>query len=206
MKIAFKMNDKFKYIASLFRKLLPGVGPRQAARFVLALMQKTDTELEELGNSIVNLHSEISFCNICFNISDNHNCRICSDKKRDRSKIMVLEKITDLDSIEKSGLFNGLYHILGGAINPVDGIMPENLKFPELAKRVEGAKKDHGSVELIVATNPNSSGETTAMYIRDMFKNKKDIKITHLARGLASGSHIEYIDDITLKNALEFRK
>jgi recombination protein RecR len=199
------MNDKFRHIVSLFRKL-PGVGPRQAARFVLSLMEKSDTELEELGQAISNLHTEISFCNICFNISDNHICSVCADKKRDRKKIMVLEKVTDLDSIEKTGLYAGLYHILGGAINPIDGITSDNLRLRELDKRVKDAAQEYGEIELIVATNPNTSGETTAMFIRDMFENKKKIKITHLARGLASGSHLEYVDEVTLKNALEFRK
>ncbi|HAU08072.1 MAG: recombination protein RecR [Candidatus Yanofskybacteria bacterium RIFOXYD1_FULL_44_17] len=199
------MNQNFKHIVSLLRKL-PGVGPRQAARFVLSLMNKSDTELEELGTAITNLRTNISFCNICFNISDNHICGVCSDKKRDRTKIMVLEKVTDLESIEKTGLYRGLYHILGGAINPIDGVLPENLRLRELDTRISNTTKDLGEVELILATNPNTAGETTAMYVRDMLDKKDNVRITHLARGLASGSHLEYIDEITLKNALEFRK
>ncbi|KKT14499.1 MAG: Recombination protein RecR [Candidatus Yanofskybacteria bacterium GW2011_GWF2_43_596] len=178
------MNQNFKHIVSLLRKL-PGVGPRQA-----------DTELEELGTAITNLRTNISFCNICFNISDNHICGVCSDKKRDRTKIMVLEKVTDLESIEKTGLYRGLYHILGGAINPIDGVLPENLRLRELDTRISNTTKDL----------PNTAGETTAMYVRDMLDKKDNVRITHLARGLASGSHLEYIDEITLKNALEFRK
>lgn len=199
------MNQKFKYIVDLFRKL-PGVGPRQAARFVLALLEKSESELAELGESIVDLKKQITICPICFNISDNHKCNICADPKRDQSKILVLEKITDLDSIEKTGLYKGLYHVLGGAINPVDGFTPDTLRLKELKNRVEKQMKENDEIELIIATNPTTAGETTSLYIKDMLENKKGIIITRLARGLASGSHLEYADEITLKNALEYRK
>ena len=199
------MNPKFKQIVNLFRKL-PGVGPRQAARFVLALMDKPESELAELGNAIRNLKKEISFCSVCFNLSDNHHCSVCSDNRRDKTKIMVLEKVTDLDSIEKTGLYKGLYHVLGGAINPVDGILPENLRLRELEKRIEKSARENGQIELIIATNPSTAGETTSLFIRDLFQNNPNVTITRLARGLASGSHLEYADEITLKNALEFRK
>src|SRR3989338_10989651 len=134
------MNTKFKEIVKLFQKL-PGVGPRQAARFVIALMNKPEEELQEFGNAVANLHKEISFCPVCFNISDNGLCAVCLDKKRDQTKLLVVEKVTDLDSIEKTGLYNGLYHVLGGAINPLDGATPETLKIKELASRVDGMLK-----------------------------------------------------------------
>lgn len=182
------------------------MGPRQAARFVLALMEKPESELAEFGHVIARLKKEISFCPVCFNLSDNHKCAVCSDGKRDKTKIMVLEKVTDLDSIEKTGLYKGLYHVLGGAINPVDGILPENLKLRELEKRIEKSARENGQIELIIATNPSTAGETTSLYIRDLFQNNSNITITRLARGLASGSHLEYADEMTLKHALEFRK
>ena len=119
---------------------------------------------------------------------------------------MVLEKVTDLESIERTGLYKGHYHILGGSVNPVEGIFPENLNLESLEGRIAKLTSLDSQIELIIATNPNTAGETTAMYIRDMLENKPNIKITHLARGLASGSHLEYADEITLKNALEFRK
>ena len=198
------MNPKFKHIVSLLRKL-PGVGPRQAGRFVLALLEKPESELLELGEAISNLKTEITFCEICHNLSDNHLCDICSDKRRDVTKIMVIEKVTDLESIERTGLYKGQYHILGGTVNPVDGVFPENLNLDSLEKRIAKlAVADQ--IELIIATNPNTAGETPAMYIRDMLGSKTNVRITHLARGLASGSHLEYADEITLKNALEFRK
>ncbi len=199
------MNPKFKHIVNLFRKL-PGVGPRQAARFVLALLEKPENELAEFGDAISNLKTEILFCQICHNLSDDHICEICTDRRRDTSKIMVLEKVTDLESIERTGLYKGYYHILGGVVNPVDGIFPENLNLDSLDKRITKLLTATDQIELIIATNPNTAGETTAMYIRDMFENKPNVRITHLARGLASGSHLEYADEITLKNALEFRK
>src|SRR3989338_7277431 len=115
------MNPKFKSIAKLFQKL-PGVGPRQAARFVISLMDKSETELQELGSAIYNLKKEIGFCSACFNITDSHQCVICHDPKRDQAKILVTEKITDLESMEKTGLYKGLYHVLGGSLNPIDGV------------------------------------------------------------------------------------
>ncbi|MFH1768953.1 MAG: toprim domain-containing protein, partial [Candidatus Omnitrophota bacterium] len=120
------------------------------------------------------------------------------------------EKVTDLDSIEKTGLYNGLYHVLGGAINPLDGITQDSLKIKELANRVNNQLKTDKKIELIIATNPNTPGETTSLYIKEIFQSagwrKKSIILTRLARGLASGSNLEYADEITLKHALEYRK
>lgn len=199
------MNQKFKQITKLFQKL-PGVGPRQAARFVIALMDKPESELQEFGKAITNLKKEINFCKICFNISEKNSCSICHDHKRDQSKILVIEKVTDLDSIEKTGLYKGLYHVLGGSINPIDGYTPEKLKITELQYRVVTALKNSPELELIIATNPSTTGETTSLYLREFFQNKKGVVLTRLARGLASGSNLEYADEITLKHALEYRK
>ncbi len=197
------MDQKFKQIAKLFQKL-PGVGPRQAARFVLALLDKPDSEIEELGYAITNLKRDISFCNQCFNISDSAVCSVCTNPSRDRTKLLVVEKVTDLDSIEKTGLYKGLYHVLGGAINPLDNILPDNLRVAELNRRIdESAGRE---MELILAMNPNTPGETTALYLKSQFANKPGVLITRLGRGLASGSHLEYADESTLKHALEFRK
>src|SRR3990167_3819485 len=182
------MNNKFKQTVKLLQKL-PGVGPRQAARFILALLDKDESELKELGNAISNLKREISFCKTCFNISEGGMCHICTDNKRDNSKLLVVEKVTDLDSIEKTGLYRGLYHVLGGSINPLDGATPETLRFKELAGRIENMSQEDRKLELIIATNPNTTGETTALYIKDLFKNRTDIVLTRLGRGLASGSN-----------------
>lgn len=212
------MNTKFKNLVKLFQRL-PGVGPRQAARFVIALLEQPEENLRELGESINNLKRDIGFCGECFNISDGPEarlrnsrilasgyCHICHDTKRDRSKIMVVEKVTDLESIEKTGLYKGLYHVLGGAINPLDKITPANLRIKELEKRFDSMNNEHKNIELIIATNPNTPGETTSLYLKDLFQNKKGVILTRLARGLASGSNLEYADEITLKNALDYRK
>ena len=176
-------------------------------------MDKPEPELRELGDAIRNLRKEIGFCSNCFNISDlpagkagNEACSICHDPKREQSRMLVVEKVTDLDSIEKTGLYKGLYHVLGGAINPIDGFTPEKLKITELYSRVFNTLKSTPQLELIIATNPNASGETTSLYLRELFQNKKGITLTRLGRGLASGSNLEYADEITLKHALESRK
>lgn len=197
------MNQKFKDIVKLFQKL-PGVGPRQAARFVIALMDKPEEELQEFGKAVANLRKDISFCPTCFNISDNGLCHVCLDNKRDQTKLLVVEKVTDLDSIERTGLYKGLYHVLGGAINPLDGLNPETLRLRELEDRI--SKLGGKNIELIIATNPNTAGETTSHYIRETLGNKKGVFLTRLARGLSSGSNLEYTDEITLKNALDYRK
>lgn len=217
------MNTKFQQLVKLFQHL-PGVGPRQATRFVIALLDHPEEHLLEFSIAIGNLKRDISFCGECFNVSENSNCHICHDTKRDKSKLMVVEKITDLESVEKTGLYRGLYHVLGGAINPLDKITPASLKIKELEKRLDkmlrsievdpvrgrrsafGERLASNGIELIIATNPNTHGETTASYLRDLFANTNGISITRLGRGLSSGSNLEYTDDITLKNALDYRK
>lgn len=198
------MNPRFKQTTKLFQKL-PGVGPRQAARFVLALLEKDEEELRDLGQAIISLKRDLKLCKECFNLSDNGLCHICSDQKRDTSKILVVEKVTDLDSIEKTGLYKGLYHVLGGAINPLEGMTQDSLRFRELAKRADQLASKN-KIELILATNPNASGETTALYLEGIFSGNPQITLTRLARGLASGSNLEYADESTLKHALEDRK
>lgn len=197
------MNPKFKNIVKLFQKL-PGVGPRQASRFILALLDKPESELAELGLAIANLKKEITSCPQCFNISDNGSalCAICTNPTRDRTKLLVVEKVTDLDSIEKTGLYKGLYHVLGGSINPLDGVLPQNLRIKELDQRLASGSP----TELIIATNPNTAGETTALYLKDYFVATPNITVTRLGRGLSSGSHLEYADEMTVKHALEYRK
>ena len=202
------MNTKFKELVQLFQRL-PGVGPRQAVRFVISLLDQPEENLKALGRSINNLKRDVSFCGECFNISENSRCRICHDTKRDKTKLMIIEKVTDLESVEKTGLYKGLYHVLGGAINPLDKIAPAGLRIKELEKRVLKMGQDN-ELELIIATNPNTPGESTALYLRDLFASanwrKKNIFITRLGRGLSSGSNLEYADEVTLKNALEYRK
>lgn len=199
------MDPKFKEIAKLFTKL-PGIGPRAAARITLALLDKTDAELLELGQAITTLKKTVTLCTDCFNISDNGLCSVCRDNRRQATAIMVVEKVTDLESVERAGIWKGLYHVLGGAIDPVQNVGPAQLHIRELTERVDRFVQQLGSLELIMATNPTSSGEMTAMYLRDLFARAPGVRTTRLARGLASGTHVEFADEITLRHALESRK
>jgi len=195
-------SEKFTKLVGLFR-ILPGVGPRQAARFVLALREKPEGDLRELGSAIINIKTDLATCPECFNLSENGLCNICADSRRKHDAIMVVEKITDLEAVENTGLYRGLYHVLGGAINPVEGAGIPSIKLAELEQRVQNAP--NGQVEVILATNPTTAGETTALYITERLKNKKGVQITRLARGLSSGMNLEYTDQMTLKHALEKR-
>lgn len=198
------MNPRFKYLVRLFQKL-PGVGPRQATRFVLALLGHNDGELKELGEAILTLRQSVKFCKECFNVAEDALCVVCANPRRDANKLLVVEKITDLDSIEKTGLYRGLYHVLGSSINPVEGITAEHIRVRELDSRVEKLSKGKDDFEVILATGTDTAGETTALYLREMFKDKT-ITLTRLGRGLSAGANLEYADEVTLKNALDYRK
>lgn len=198
------MNPRFKYLVSLFRKL-PGVGPRQAARFVLSLLNRDEAELAEFGQALSTLKQSVKFCQECSNLADNSHCLICSNAKRDPAQILVVEKVTDLDSIERTGLYRGRYHVLGGAISPVDGILPETLSLGTLKRRVTELAASGKIPEIILATSITAEGETTALYIQELLKDTP-AAITRLARGLSSGANLEYADEGTLKHALEQRK
>ena len=199
------MDPVFQDIARLLQKL-PGVGPRAAVRMILALLDRPQSELDDLGDAIRQLKTRVRQCAECFNVSEDGLCVVCRDGRRDPKTIMVVEKVTDLQSVERAGLWKGLYHVLGGAIAPVDNIGPEHLRIRELAERVDRFVEQAGSVELVLATNPTSAGEMTAMYIRDLFHKAPGVRTTRLARGLATGTHLEYADEVTLRHALESRK
>ncbi|HUO75580.1 MAG TPA: recombination mediator RecR [Candidatus Paceibacterota bacterium] len=199
------MDSAFSTISKLLEKL-PGIGPRHAARLVLALLDRPQAELDELGSAIRDLKKRVLQCRECFNVSDDGLCAICRNSRRDLKSILVVEKVTDLEAVERSGIWRGVYHILGGVIAPVDGIGPEHLHIRELAERVDRVLQQAGSVELVLATNPTSTGEMTAMYIRDMFTGTPGVQTTRLARGLSTGTHLEYADELTLKHALDARK
>lgn len=200
------MDPVFQEIARLLQRL-PGVGPRAAVRMVLSLLDRPQSDLDELGDAIRQLKTRVRQCSECFNVSaDDAVCSVCRDTRRNVRTIMVLEKVTDLQSVERAGLWKGLYHVLGGAIAPVDNIGPEHLRIRELAERVDRFVQQAGSVELVLATNPTSAGEMTAMYIRDLFHKTPGVRTTRLARGLATGTHLEYADEVTLRHALEARK
>ncbi len=198
------MNNKFQKLIEFFSKL-PGIGPRQATRLVLALLDWPAEELENFSESIDELKKGPMLCGECFNFADSEKCTICAGIKRDKTRIAVVEKITDLESMEKADAFNGVYHVLGGSINPAGGNLPEKLKIAELVSRVKKLRQLTPDIEVILATSPNTYGETTALYLEEELK-PLNIKISRLARGLSAGSSIEYADEITLANALKHRK
>lgn len=166
-----------------------------------------EADIEEFSHALVELKTRPVLCEQCFNFADQKLCGICSNSKRQKTKIAVVEKVTDLVSMEKMGSYDGLYHVLGGAINPVNGYVPEKLKITELVSRLNQLKTvtEPSKIEVILATNPNTYGETTALYLDQELK-PLGVTITRLARGLAAGSSVEYADEITLGNALKHRK
>jgi len=198
------MPEKFEKLIKFFSKL-PGIGPRQATRLVLAMLEWPDSEISRFAETLGTIKKGHLFCNQCFNFSETEKCRICSSTKRDQTRIAVVEKITDLQSMEKTGVFNGVYHVLGGAINPVEGYTPDKLRISELTARLKKLRALTPDIEVIIATNPNTIGETTALYLEQELAPLQ-VKITRLARGLASGSTVEYADEITLANAFKHRK
>src|SRR3989338_8497315 len=195
------MSKTFEKLKKLFT-ILPGVGPRQATRFVLSLLNRDETELIEFARLIANLKQEIKLCTQCFYVGETDRCYICLSPKRDTSKIMVVEKISDLESIERTGHYQGHYHVLGGAINPVDGINAERLTINQLNQRVKSMlNQKNKKPEIILALSPTPFGNTTAIYIEDKLKKFQDqIQITHLGRGISFGTSLEYVDEITLKD------
>jgi len=181
---------------------LPGIGPRTAARFVFNLLRRPDCDLQLLGNAVLNLKKETKVCRDCFNVSEKGLCRFCSNPKRDRTIICVVEEVINIPVIEKTKQFNGLYHVLGGVIKPIEGIYPDNLKIKELIERIKSGRIS----EVIIATNPNTEGETTALYLSKALKDYNNLKITRLARGLSTGSDLEYADEMTISSALAGRR
>lgn len=195
------MSEKFKNLIAYFTKL-PGIGPRQATRLILAMLEWPAEEISAFAGHIESLKSGPTLCSQCFNFSDAELCDICKNPRRNPRRIAVVERVTDLASIEKTGAYDGVYHVLGGAINPVGGYVPERLKIRELLERASALSPDG---EIILATNPNTYGETTALYLEQELK-PSGVHVTRLARGLASGTSVEYADEITLANALKHRK
>jgi recombination protein RecR len=180
---------------------LPGVGPKSAQRLAFHLVKTDPGEARRLADAIVAAKERISFCRECGNVAEGELCRICSDPGRDRAVLCVVEEPKDVATIEKAGIVKGRYHVLGGAISPLDGIGPEDLRTQELLERVE---RD-GVTEVILATNPNLEGNATAMYVAALLK-PAGVKVTRLASGLPVGGDLEYADEVTLSQALEGRR
>ena len=187
-----------KLIASLSK--LPGIGRKTAERLALHILHAPNQEAANLAADIIELKSSIRLCTVCFALTDKDKCRICSDPLRDQALICVAENPTDMAAIEKSNAFSGTYHILGGALSPIDGIGPDDIRIKELFKRADPEKIK----EIILATKTNVEGEATASYILEKLKKTK-IKITRIASGIPMGGDLQYIDQLTMQKAMEKR-
>jgi len=179
---------------------LPGIGKKSAERIVFYLLKAKNDEVKILTSAITEVKENVFFCETCHNFADGKVCHICSDPGRDRGVICVVEDPKDIVAVEKTGAYVGVYHVLLGALSALEGIGPNEIKIPDLVKRASGP----GVREVILATNPNTEGETTALYLAKILKPFK-IKITRIARGIPVGSHLEYTDQATLSRALEGR-
>jgi recombination protein RecR len=179
---------------------LPGVGPKTASRLTYFLLRAPDELSLSLSEALRELKEKTRFCSVCGNITVDDPCAVCADPRRERSMVAVVEEPLDLLAIERTGSYNGLYHVLNGAISPINGIGPDDLRIGELVRRIDAG----GIVEVIIATNPGQEGDATAMYIRRELQHK-GVKMTRLARGLPVGGDLEYVDSVTLLRALQGR-
>ena len=180
---------------------LPGIGPKTAQRLAYHLLQSPPERSRDLAEAILTIKENLKLCSICLNITDSDPCGICSDETRDITKVCVVEEPIDIMPLERTKKFHGLYHVLHGVISPGDGIKPEDLRIMELLERLSSTS----ITEVILATNPNTEGEATSMYIRRLIL-PLGIRVTRLARGLPFGGDLEYADDVTLSRALEGRQ
>lgn len=179
---------------------LPGIGRKSAQRLAFHILKEPKEEAYALANAIVKAKKTIHYCKRCFNLTDQEYCSICRNTRRRQNIICVVEDAKDIAALERIGEYFGLYHVLGGALSPLDGIGPEQLRVKELLQRLQS----EGTEEVILATNPTIEGEATAMYLKSLLK-PTGIKLTRLAQGLPAGSDIQYADDVTLSHALANR-
>jgi recombination protein RecR len=180
---------------------LPGIGRKTAQRLAFHILAMPAEEAKAISSAINAVKDNARFCSQCFNITESDLCGICSDPKRDRKRICVVEEPSNIMVIERSGGFSGLYHVLLGALSPIDGITPEKLRIGELINRI----KVDGTEEVIIATNPNTKGEMTAQYLKEVIEPLR-VNVTRLAYGLPMGGDIEFADEVTLRKSLEGRR
>ena len=180
---------------------LPGIGPKSAQRIAFHILEASEEDMVALANAITEVKSKIRLCEICFNVSEHEICAICRDEHRDTGLLCVVEESQDVIAIERTRTYNGRYHVLGGAINPIGGIGPEQLRVRELLTRLQ----DDTVTEVIIATNPNLEGEATATYLTRML-SPVGITLSRLASGLPVGGDLEYADEVTLGRAFEGRR
>ena len=184
---------------------LPGIGNRTAQRLAFHVLRTSDVDARALAQAIIDVKEKITFCEICFNLAEGPRCTICLDERRDLSTLCVVEEPQDVIPIERTHEFRGRYHVLGGALSPIDGVEPEDLKIAELYKRVVDAPEEPIR-EVVLATNPTTTGEATALFIADGLRERMpQITVTRLASGLPVGGDLEYADEVTLGRAFEGR-
>lgn len=194
------MKSLDRFVRALRR--LPGVGPRQAERFSAYFLRAPQGETEEFINALLSVKQDIKLCQVCFSYCENDICEICQDPDRDHSVLCVVEDPQDIESIEKTGAFKGLYHVLHGAISPMAGRGAEQVKVRELLDRIHNAKTSVR--EVIIATDPDSEGETTALYLADLLRGLVE-QVTRIGYGVPLGGDIDYIDEMTLGYSLKGR-
>jgi len=194
----FYTAESVEHLAEQFSQL-PGIGRKTAHRLALYILKMSRDEVVTLAKALVNVKDKVRYCSICSNITETDPCGICSNSKRDRSSICVVEEPNDVLAIEKTHGFKGLYHVLGGALSPLDGIGPDDLRVKELLQRMDASVE-----EIILALNPNVEGEATTLYLSKLLK-PLSVKVTRIARGLPVGSDLEFADEATLSRALEGR-
>lgn len=182
---------------------LPGIGPKSAQRLAFHVLRISEDEAKALAEAVLNVKQYIKLCPVCYNYTDQDRCEVCSDAKRDRTLLCVVSEPRDVVAMEKTNEFRGLYHVLGGVISPIDGIGPEMLKIRELLNRVG----EEGITEVLLATNPTIEGDTTAMYIAQTLKDRGFTgRITRIAHGMPVGGDMDYADQATLIQALQWRR
>jgi len=197
-----------KQVIEEFSKL-PGVGPKSASRMTYHYLRSPNMDASKLANALLSMESNVKNCTKCFNVSEDDECVICSSPLRKKNKICIVEEPLDVVAFEDSGVYDGVYFVLGGVISPSEGVGADELRFAELRKRVEELLQEEDVLEIIIATNPSLEGEATSSYVIDLFKNLVKggkIRITRLAMGLPTGADLEYADRLTLKKALEGRR
>jgi len=181
-------------------RLLPSVGQKTAERYALQMLELPKEDLEGFANQLLLVREKINECPVCGNLTEHEVCPICGDETRDHNTICVVQQPKDVIAIEKIGQFNGVYHVLHGAISPIKGIMPEDLNFSNLFERINENTK-----EIIIATNSTMEGDTTALYISKILKDYPNVTVTRLASGLPTGSNLDYADELTLSRAFSGR-
>lgn len=195
-----------QYIAPLAKliehfRALPGIGSKTAVRLAYHVLDMDANQAKALASAIIEAKEKIGYCNVCFNLSDRSPCQICAAESRDHTVICVVEQPQDVAAMERMRDFRGVYHVLHGALSPLEGVGPEDLRIKELLGRLSGTKTE----EVIIATNPNVEGEATAMYLARLLK-PLGVKVTRIAHGLPIGSDLEYADEVTLSKAMENRR